>query len=55
MALTAFAMTRAGHSAAVLKRLLTPQIRRDIAAYRQSGALTADDVAHLARSHGGNR
>ena len=33
--------------AAVLKRLLTPQIRRDIAAYRQSGALTADDVAHL--------
>jgi len=33
--------------AAVLKRLLTPQIRQDIAAYRQSGALTADDVAHL--------
>jgi len=33
--------------AAVLKRLLTPQIRRDIAAYRRSGALTADDVAHL--------
>jgi uncharacterized protein YdgA (DUF945 family) len=33
--------------AAVLKRLLTPQIRRDIAAYRQSGALTAEDVAHL--------
>ena len=32
---------------AVLKRLLTPQIRQDIAAYRQSGALTADDVAHL--------
>ncbi len=33
--------------AAVLTRLLTPQTRQDIAAYRQSGALTADDVAHL--------
>jgi len=32
---------------AVLKRLLTPQIRRDIAAYRQSGALTADDLSQL--------
>ncbi|HSD97179.1 MAG TPA: hypothetical protein VLB06_08555, partial [Sulfuricaulis sp.] len=27
--------------------LLAPQIRQDIEAYRQSGALTADDVAHL--------
>ncbi|HSD97591.1 MAG TPA: YdgA family protein, partial [Sulfuricaulis sp.] len=33
--------------AAVLKHLLAPQIRQDIEAYRQSGALTADDVAHL--------
>ncbi len=33
--------------AAVLKRLLTPQIRRDIASYRQRGALTADEVANL--------
>jgi uncharacterized protein YdgA (DUF945 family) len=33
--------------AAVLKRLFTPQIRQDIAAYRQSGALTADDMARL--------
>lgn len=33
--------------APVLKHLLTPQIRRDIAAFHQKGALTADDLAHL--------
>lgn len=46
--LTAFAGDfELGIPAAVLKRLLTPQIRRDIGAYRQSGALTQDDLQQL--------